>query len=405
MQINESLRIFLDEHANDDVNELILNALRYKNIDVKFAAEQISARKIIKDKLPTWYENSNLIFPSALSAEQCSSELTALYKQRLVNKEDTVCDMTGGLGVDAYYFSQKAHKVIYIERNTEYCKAAINNFQSLNAANIEILNKDSIQLFQLHTPYSAFPPEISIQNPVLYIDPSRRGSGNKRLYALEDCEPDLTEIWSDLQQIGSKIIVKLSPMLDISHVVKQLPGINEIHIVAVRNDCKEVIAVADKSSNNAVKIACINYLSDKSEVSLVFNPCKEGTARVHFASEVKKYLYEPNVSILKAGAYNSVAEHFNMEKLHPNSHLYTSDNLMERFPGRIFEVSEVYPFNNQKCKELSKSITKANITVRNFPLSAEELRKRLKMKDGGDIYLFASTLSENKKVLIQCRKK
>ncbi|MDR3266137.1 MAG: SAM-dependent methyltransferase, partial [Tannerella sp.] len=201
MQINESLRMFLGEHANDDVNELILNSLRYKNIDVKFVAEQISARKIIKDKLTSWHENGDLIFPSALSAEQCSSELTALYKQRLVNKEDIVCDMTGGLGVDAYYFSQKAHKVIYIERNTEYCKAAINNFQSLNAANIEVLNKDSIQIFQLHSLYS-FPPEISIQNPVLYIDPSRRGNGNKRLYALKDCEPDLTEIWSDLQQIG-----------------------------------------------------------------------------------------------------------------------------------------------------------------------------------------------------------
>jgi hypothetical protein len=240
---------------------------------------------------------------------------------------------------------------------------------------------------------------------ILYIDPSRRGNENKRLYALEDCEPDLTRIWSDLQQSGCKIIVKLSPMLDIDRILKQLAGISEIHIISVRNDCKEVLVVADRLSNGAVKIFCINYLSDKSEQFFEFKPGEEKTAAAQYISEVKKYLYEPNVSILKAGAYKSVARRFDLEKLHPNTHLYTADNLTEEFPGRIFEVLEVYPFSNRTCKNLSKSIIKANITVRNFPLSVEELRKKLNMKDGGDIYLFACTLSDNKKVVVRCRKK
>jgi hypothetical protein len=401
MQINEPLKKFIAEHAGDDANEIILKYLKCKNIDVRLAAEQIAARKIIREKLPAWYENRDLIFPSVLAAEQCSSERTALYKQKFVSVEDTLYDMTGGLGVDAYYFSRKAKHVVYMEQNRDYCDAAVCNFRALEAPNIEILNVCSVRFFKRHVLPSAF----SAPKPVLYIDPSRRGYGNKRVYALEDCEPDLTGIWADLQQAGGKIIVKLSPMLDISHAVKQLPGIVEIHVVAVRNDCKEVIAVAEKPANGRIKISCINCLPDKSEQTFVFNLDEEKTAAVHFASEVKKYIFEPNVSILKAGAYRSVAERFGMEKLHPGCHLYTSDCLTEQFPGRIFEVSEVHPFNNQTCKKLSASIAKANITVRNFPLSVEELRRRLKIKDGGDAYLFAATLSDNKKALIQCRKK
>ncbi|MDR0835869.1 MAG: class I SAM-dependent methyltransferase [Tannerella sp.] len=399
MQTNESLKTFIVEHANDDVNTLILNCLKYKDIDVKQAAKQIAARKIIKDKLPAWHENMDLIFLSTLAAEQCSSEWTALYKQRFVNEEDTVYDLTGGLGVDAYYFSQKVGKIVYIEQNKDYCDAALINFQALNAVNIEVLNKDSVHFCNLHATNPSAP------NPVLYIDPSRRSNKNKRVYALEDCEPDLTKIWQELQQFSSKIIVKLSPMLDICHAVKQLSGISEIHVVSVRNDCKELIIVADKQSNDSIKIVCVNYLYDKTKQSFVFTPDEEKTTTAPFTAEVKKHLYEPNASVLKAGAYKSVAARFNMEKLHPSSHLYTSDRLTERFPGRIFEVSEVHPFNNQTCNELSKSIAKANITVRNFPLSTEALRKKLQLKDGGDIYLFATTLSNNKKVLIQCCKK
>ncbi|MDR2384480.1 MAG: class I SAM-dependent methyltransferase [Tannerella sp.] len=405
MQINESLKKIIAEHLNDDVNQLILNHSRFKNIDIKFAAQQIEARKIIKHKLPDWRKNYNLIFPSTLAAEQCSSQRTALYKQRFVNRNDTIYDMTGGLGVDAFYFSQKAEKVVYMEHNKHYCEAAINNFHALNVDNIDILNICCTQLLKPHSPPPALHPQSSPQKPVLYIDPSRRKDNNKRVYDLKDCEPDLTDIWTDLQKISSKIIVKLSPMIDITHVVRQLSGIVEIHIVSIRNDCKEIIVIAEQSSNRTIKISCINCLHDDTEETFVFTPDKEKTASVHFASDVKKYLCEPNASVLKAGAYKYVAAHFNIEKLHPGCHLYTSDRLIEHFPGRIFETLEIYPFNNHTCKTLSKSITNANITVRNFPLSAEELRKKLKINDGGDIYLFAGIMSDDKKILIQCRKK
>ncbi|MDR2146600.1 MAG: class I SAM-dependent methyltransferase [Tannerella sp.] len=406
MQCNEVFKKFVVEHAGDDVNTLILNASRYKDVDVKPAAEQIAARRVIREKLPEWHDNPDLFFPSVTAAEQCSSELTAHYKQRFVNEEDTVYDLTGGLGVDTYYFAQKAKQVVYIERNKKYCEAASHNFQILQANNIKVINADS-QIFINH-PYPShegkFNYTLNTKNYTLYLDPSRRNAANKRLYALEDCEPDLSKIWSDLRKIADKIIVKLSPMLDISHIVEKLPGISEIHIVSVRNDCKEVIAIAENRENISVKIFCINYLSDKSEQTFTYFWNEEKTAEIRCTSEIKKYLYEPNASILKAGAYKSVARQLNLEKLHPGSHLYTSDEAMRDFPGRIFQVIEMYPFHNQACKELTAAVAKANITVRNFPLSAEALKKRLKIRDGGDIYLFATTLQDIRKVLIRCVK-
>ena len=395
MQSDEIFKKFVVEHADDDINTLILNTSRYKEVNIKRAVEQIAARRIIREKLPTWYENPDVIYPSTLAAEQCSSELTARYKQRFVNEEDIVCDLTGGLGVDTYYFSRKSRQVIYIERDTKFCEAAVRNFQTLQADNIKVLNADSTQLpnYTLHT-----------EHYTLYLDPSRRGAANKRLYALEDCEPDLTEIWPKMLPVADKIIVKLSPMLDISLLVKKLAGIFEIHLVSVRNDCKEMLVVAENSTNDFLKICCINYLSNQSEQSFAFLWDEEKTATVRLASEVKKYLYEPNVSILKAGAFKSAAQPFNIEKLHPDSHLYTSNENIRDFPGRRFDVTAVYPFHNQTCKELSKSVPQANIAVRNFPLSAEALRKRLKIRDGGEVYLFGATLFDGRRVLIYCVK-
>ena len=428
--MTDTLQEFILEHAEDDVSKLLLSATQHKNIDIITAVEQITARRQIKDKLPSWYNDDRLYYPSKLAAEQCSSEKTAIYKQRLVKSEDILCDLTGGLGVDSYFFSQKVKNVTYIERNEKYCNAARYNMNILGVPNVCVLNSNAVELIK------NYDSSISSAN-VFYIDPARRGVGNKRMFAISDCEPDVTKIWTLLLDGSNKnsrdedahintglhkhnkVIVKLSPMLDLSHVLSKLSGIDEVHVLSVKNDCKELLIVAStgdccdydllehKSSlspKNEAEIICINDTSAGTEQSFRFRLSEEHSASISFMEKTGKYLYEPNASILKAGAYKSVALRFGIEKLNVNSHLYSSDSFIESFPGRIFEITEVIPFNNRTCKILATIIPQANITVRNFPLSVDELRKRLRINEGGDIYIFATTLPDNKKVLIKCSK-
>lgn len=423
--MTETLWKFIQEHRGDDLSAILLSASRYEGVDVKLAVGQIKARNQIKDKLPSWYDNDRLFFPSTLAAEQCSSEITALYKQRFVYSDDWLCDLTGGLGVDTYYFSQKIRCVTYTEKEAIYCDAARDNMHWLGVSNVDIINDDAVKLITKND------ERIAGVN-VFYIDPARRGVGNKRLFAISDCEPDLTEIWPLLHERQCRIIVKLSPMLDITQVLNQLPDVCEIHVISVRNDCKELLMVTGSlllpetgvsghgesgmiSDNDIVEnairrdqsepeIVCVNYTSAGMEQFFRFYMSDEHAAVVDLAGAIGRFLYEPNSSILKAGAYKSVALHYGIEKLHASSHLYTSDHLLSFFPGRIFEVVDVIPFNNRICKKLSEGIPQANISVRNFPVSADELRKRTRIADGGDVYLFATTLSGNEKVLIRCRK-
>ncbi|MDR0742786.1 MAG: SAM-dependent methyltransferase, partial [Tannerella sp.] len=227
VEMTDHLRIFIRDHAEDDVLQLVLNASRYKGVDVRFAAGQIAARRRIKDKLPEWYANDGLIYPSPLAAEQCSSRQTALYKQRLVGEEDCVCDLTGGLGADAYFLSLRAKSLTYVERNASYCEAAEYNMKQLGARNVHVLNEDAVELITERR------EELSGVN-VFYLDPARRGSGNERRFALQDCEPDLTKLWPLLRNETCRVIAKLSPMLDIKRLLSQLTGIREIHVVSVR---------------------------------------------------------------------------------------------------------------------------------------------------------------------------
>ena len=399
MEMTKTLRKFIYDHSKDDLPELLLSASRYKDVDVKMAVGQIKARVGIKDKLTLWYNNDRLFFPSVLAVEQCSSEITAMYKQRFVQSEDCLCDLTGGLGVDTYFFSQKANSVIYVEKNEKYCDAAIYNLSILGVSNVRVINGDAIAIV------TGNDFRISDAN-VYYIDPARRGEGNKRMFAVGDCEPDIVKIWSLLLEKRCDIIVKLSPMLDVTQVMNQLPDICELHIISVKNDCKELLVVARAFSpeKSEVCITCVNYISDGEEQIFRFYLSNERSATVSYATNVNRYLYEPNSSILKAGAYKSVGLHYGIKKIHTSSHLYTSDSFFPSFPGRIFEVTSVIPFSSRMCRDLCIEIPRANITVRNFPLSVEELRKRTRIVDGGDIYLFATTLSDSKKVIIRCHK-
>lgn len=392
--IHRELGQFIKEHAQDDTNRLLLSASRYPEIDMPFAVEQILARRQIKEKLPSWYTNDNLVFPAKIAAEQCSSEQTAAYKQRLVGDDLCLCDLTGGLGIDSYFFSRQVKQVIYIERYSKYCEAARQNFASLGATNIRTIEGDATELL------SGLP---SVD--VFYIDPARRGEGNKRLFALQDCEPDLPALLPELFRYAPKVIAKVSPMADIQLTLGLLPYTTEVHVLSVRNECKELLFVLDRDPCQEVPtVVCVNFTVDGREEMFRFTYPEEQQAALSLALAVGSYLYEPNASLLKAGAFKVVADRLRVSKLQVSSHLYTSAESVEEFPGRTFRVDTVYPFSSKLCKTLSKECPQANITTRNFPLSVEELRKRTGISDGGKVYLFATTLSDGAKVLIQCRK-
>ena len=390
-----ALMAFIQAHLSDDPDRLLLSASRYPEIDMPFVVAQITARRQIKEKLPTWYQQEQLLFPAKIAAEQCSSEQTALYKQQLVTEEDTLCDLTGGLGIDSYYFSRRVKQVYYIERFPSYCEVARANMATLGARNVAVLVGDSTQwLDQL--------PAID----VFYVDPARRGEGNKRMFALSDCEPDLTQLLPRLLAKAPRVIAKLSPMADLRQTLALLPTTQAIHILSVKNECKELLFVIGREPReSAVPIHCVHLTKQAaSDECFVCSLEAEQQAASHLATTLRRYLYEPNASVLKAGAFKQVACQFPVEKLQVSSHLYTSDHYLDRFPGRRFEVDEVIPFHSKSCKQLAGQSLQANVTTRNFPLTVEALRKKCRIREGGDIYLFATTGPKEEKLLIRTHK-
>ena len=390
-----ALMAFIQAHLSDDPDRLLLSASRYPEIDMPFVVAQITARRQIKEKLPTWYQQEQLLFPAKIAAEQCSSEQTALYKQQLVTEGDTLCDLTGGLGIDSYYFSRRVKQVYYIERFPSYCEVARANMATLGAQNVAVLEGDSTQwLDQL--------PAID----VFYVDPARRGEGNKRMFALSDCEPDLTQLLPRLLAKAPRVIAKLSPMADLRQTLALLPTTQAIHILSVKNECKELLFVIGREPReSAVPIHCVHLTKQAaSDECFVCSLEAEQQAASHLATTLRRYLYEPNASVLKAGAFKQVACQFPVEKLQVSSHLYTSDHYLDRFPGRRFEVDEVIPFHSKSCKQLAGQSLQANVTTRNFPLTVEALRKKCRIREGGDIYLFATTGPKEEKLLIRTHK-
>ena len=396
MKYTKSIRDFLVEYADADTNRLRLMNIQAE-FDVAWAILQIEARKKIQRKLPTWASNMDLIFPSVLSTEQCSSEQTAQYKQRLISPGN-LADLTGGLGIDTCYLAQKATQVVYVERMAEYCQVARSNFKWLGADNITVVEDDSTHFIQY----------CNRCFDTLYIDPARRGSGNKRIFALDECEPNVVALMPQLLRHGRRIVVKVSPMADISAILTLLPEVGEVHVVSVRNECKELLLVINSDTSTqemATTIHCVDMDAAGRESTFTFRLDEERQLPLSAPCDtVAQYLYEPNSSILKAGAYKSVAAAYGVDKLQINSHLYTSDCYLPDFPGRKFKVVEVIDFNAKSLKTVGKQYPRINLSTRNFPLTANELQKRLKCKDGGEFYLFATTLADNRKVLIITRK-
>jgi hypothetical protein len=289
--------------------------------------------------------------------------------------------------------SQRFKQVTYVERNEELCDLAVHNFKALGKDYIKVIHSDT-EKYLLETDHADW----------IFIDPARRSSGGKKVVLLSDCEPNVAALSPLLLDKATHVMIKLSPMMDITAAIRELPATSGIHIISVENECKEVLLILDQTGGENIKVKTINFGVNKKNQEFEFNIRDESKAETSFSSEPGKYLYEPNAAVMKSGAFKLIGEKFSLKKLHINTHLYTSNKLSVEFPGRIFEVRKQWENSKKELKELVTMIPKANITTRNYPESVVELRKRLKIKDGGDIYLFACTLHNEQKSIIECNK-
>jgi len=390
--MNAETKLFISKHEKDDIFTLKLNFKSDSGVDIDMAIRQINGKQKTKLKIPVFYNTVNLYYPVQLSLEQSSSESTAIYKSTICSG-DSLADLTGGFGVDCNFMSAKFKQVSYIERQEELCNLARHNFK--------VLGKDHITVFHSETEAHL---EIMDHADWIYIDPARRSAGGNKVVLVSDCEPDVSRLYPLLLEKATRVMIKLSPMMDISAAIRDLPNTSEIHILSVENECKEVLIILNQSIRNIIVVKTINFSKNKEDQIFEYQLEEEVIAGISLTTQVEKYLYEPNAAIMKSGAFKLIGNKFRMHKLHINTHLYTSNELIPEFPGRVFEV--IHPWGNTKkeLKELGEKTPKANITTRNYPVPVDELRKKLKIKDGGDVYLFACTLSEDQKMIIETKK-
>ena len=458
--MNQATQDFIRQHQDDDVRQLAFLGSKYPEVDMPFALDQIRGRKMARVKLPRWASLEGIIYPPHISMEQCSSESTALYKAELAARllglpasssgtemkaenEIEFVDLTGGFGVDFSYIAARLGvKSMYVERQAHLCEAAKENFERLGLKNAIVKNGDGIEV--LHSflpkkddaasaddslgitydqPLSLLKTKLGLK--LIFMDPARRDDAGNKVVSLKDCTPDVTVLQEEMLSKADYVIIKLSPMLDWHRAVSELSHVREVHIISVNNECKELLLVlsarnmgdmeassADgvggteeaEGTDGAVKYAgklrmyCVNdaqsFVCDESDME---------TSSVKIAPstlEEMQYLYEPNASLMKAGCFSVLSERYGARMLSKNSHLFVSQAPIEAFPGRSFRIIAVSSFNKKELKRHLSGITKANIATRNFPLSVAELRKRLKLKDGGETYIFATTRSDESHVLV-----
>lgn len=398
MTLTEETLRFVAEHRHDDVRTLALQAARYPHVDMPVALTQIAGRQAAEEKIPTWAATDGILYPPHLSMEQCSSEVTARYKATIVEafggRNEQFADLTGGFGIDCSFLSALFSHATYVERQEVLCEAARHNFPLLGLEHINVCHADGTDYLRDMT-----------GTDWLFLDPARRDGHGGKTVAIADCEPDVATLEPLLLEKAEHVLIKLSPMLDLTQALHTLRHVSEVHIVSVGNECKELLLVltrGDMTEPDRVPIRCINLPTDQAAFS--FTRQEEQDTACPYAPTLRTYLYEPNASLLKAGAFRSLANAYKAEKLHPNSHLYTSDMPLPDFPGRMFRIDGWCGFGKKEVKSLLGENRKANITVRNFPATVAELRKRLKLAEGGNIYLFATTLAEGQKVLVRCSK-
>ena len=384
--MNEATLEQIRRHRQDDVRQLAL-----KGMD-PLVVQQIAGWQVARTKVPSWAEVEGLHYPRHLSLEQCSSEQTARYKASLLSPGDTFVDLTGGFGVDFFFMSQPFQRRVYVEQQQELCDIARHNFDLLNHPCTVVCGSATEYLQQM--------PHAS----AIYIDPARRDAHGARTYSISDCTPNVLELQELLVKKADRVIIKLYPMLDWHKAASDLQHISAIHIVSVQNECKELLLVLADGAMSEAPVVCINLLADGTHQRFEYNPATNAQSANVNAKVNATYLYEPNASIMKAGCFDEIGNFYQICKLSANSHLYVSDHEVKDFPGRGFQILSIPSMNKRELKEALRDIDRANITVRNFPMSAEALRKRLRLKDGGDLYIFATTVGDGSHQLFICRK-
>lgn len=446
--MNQATQDFIRQHQDDDVRQLAFLGSKYPEVDMPFALDQIRGRKMARVKLPRWASLEGIIYPPHISMEQCSSESTALYKAELAARllglpasssgtemktenEIEFVDLTGGFGVDFSYIAARLGvKSMYVERQAHLCEAAKENFERLGLKNAIVKNGDGIEV--LHSflpkkddaastddslgitydqPRSLLKTNLGLK--IIFVDPARRDDAGNKVVSLKDCTPDVTVLQEEMLSKADYVIIKLSPMLDWHRAVSELSHVREVHVISVNNECKELLLVlsarnmgdmeaslADGEVKHAgnLRIYCVNDAQ-----SFVCDELDMESSPVRIAPPVleeMQYLYEPNASLMKAGCFGVLSGRYDARILSKNSHLFVSQAPIEAFPGRSFRIIAISSFNKKELKRHLSGITKANIATRNFPLSVAELRKRLKLKDGGETYIFATTLSDESHVLV-----
>lgn len=382
--LNTGVQDFIRNNLHADILSVALKKSPFPEITAPELAKQIGSKKKCEKKLPAWFQTPGIYYPDTLAVEQASSELTAHYKSKLVEGK-SLADLTGGMGVDSYFFSKRIDRVSYCELNPSLAEISRHNFHVLKADNIDAYAQDGM----------AFLMQSEEVFDWVYLDPARRDAQKQRVFRLEDGIPNVIEHQPLLFSKSKRVLLKTAPMLDIQQGLQKLKQVSEIHVVAVRNEVKELLWILDKTFVGEPKIITINLKKDEEEV-FAFKISEEKTAKSSYSPPLQ-FLYEPNAAILKAGAFKLIGINHELPKLHKNSHLYTSDKLIQ-FPGRRFRITAVHPY--------SKKFTfqKANMATRNFPMNPEVLRKKHRITAGGDTYLFFTTNSEEQLVVISCIK-
>jgi hypothetical protein len=384
--MNEATLAFIRSHANDDVRQLALQGKKNPEVDMTYALDQIAGRQKARVKIPSWAANDGIVYPPHLSMEQCSSEATARYKAQIAGKGERIVDLTAGFGVDMAFMSVNFAEAEHVEQQVALCAISSANYACLGLQHINVVCNDGVAY--LHKMEHA---------DLIFIDPARRNEHGGRTYGIADCTPNVLELIDEMLEKADRVMIKLSPMLDWQKAVSDIGSVSEVHIVSVANECKELLLVVDRKAK-PLKVFCVND-------GQIFSYSSNDEIR-NFNQQPSdpQYLYEPNASVMKAGCFQLIAQRFAISQPDKNSHLFLSEQIIPDFPGRGFAIERVCTMNKRELKTGLAGITQANIAVRNFPLSVADLRKRLKLKDGGEVYIFATTSAEKGHLLLVCRK-
>jgi len=385
--LHPEIQEFIKENTGADITKLALQKNPFPEMDWILILNQIEARSKAKEKLPTWFETGNIIYPSKISVEQTSSEKTAAYKASLISGESLI-DLTGGFGVDDYYFSKKFKSITHCEINEQLSETVAHNFKQLQVENCTFYAGDSMHLLE----------ETNQKYDWIYIDPSRRNDSKGKVFMLKDCLPNVPELLDFYFEKSDSILIKTAPLLDISAGLSELKNVKNIHIIALENEVKELLFEIHKGYTGKITLKTANILKEKTE-TFEFILGEESFPIYNFPQQ---YLYEPNSAIMKSGGFDEISTAFQINKLHKHSHLYTSEDLID-FPGRKFEIQKVISYHKNEMKnELANK--QANITTRNFPETVENIRKKWKIKNGGNLYCFFTTDVKDNKIVLICTK-